>query len=72
MDAENEEAVRQGILSLFAGDEKACDIADGIIAGFEGEELRELVGLDKTTYASKRRSMRRTINKKINAEGRAS
>lgn len=72
MDTENEEAVRQGVLSLFSDDEKACDIADGIIAGFEGEELRELVGLDKTAYASKRRSMRRAINKIINAEGRAS
>jgi hypothetical protein len=27
---------------LFSNDQKACDLADGILAGYEGEELRAL------------------------------
>ena len=67
---EEEKAIRQKVLGLLPNDEKARDIADGILAGFEGDDLRELVSIDKTTYASKRRLIRRTINK-LSAEGRA-
>jgi DNA-directed RNA polymerase specialized sigma24 family protein len=61
--AETNEATRQAILGLFPTDHQARDLADGILAGYEGEELRALTDLDKTAYASKRRFMRRTIEK---------
>jgi hypothetical protein len=56
-------ATRQAVLGLFPGDAQARDLADGILAGYEGEELRALTDLDETGYASKRRFMRRTFEK---------
>jgi DNA-directed RNA polymerase specialized sigma24 family protein len=61
--AETSEATRQAVLGLFPNDPQARDLADGILAGYEGEELRTLTDLDKTGYASKRRFMRRTFDK---------
>jgi DNA-directed RNA polymerase specialized sigma24 family protein len=61
--AETNEATRQAILALFPNDQQARDLADGILAGYEGEELQALTDLDKRSYASKRRFMRRTIDK---------
>jgi DNA-directed RNA polymerase specialized sigma24 family protein len=61
--AETSEATRQAVLGLFPNDPQARDLADGILAGYEGEELRTLTDLDKTSYASKRRFMRRTFDK---------
>jgi DNA-directed RNA polymerase specialized sigma24 family protein len=61
--AEADEATRQAILGLFPTDHQARDLADGILAGFEGEDLRALTELDPKGYASKRRFMRRTIDK---------
>jgi DNA-directed RNA polymerase specialized sigma24 family protein len=61
--AQENEATRQAVLGLFPTDQQARDLADGILAGYEGEELRALTDLDKTSYASKRRLMRRTIDK---------
>ena len=61
--AESNEAIRQAILGLFPNDHQARDLADGILAGYEGEELRVLTDLDQKGYASKRRFMRRTIDK---------
>jgi hypothetical protein len=61
--AENEEAIRQGALGLFQGDATARDLVDGILMGYEGEELRILTSLDKTAYASKRRLVRRAFNR---------
>ena len=61
--AETSEAMRQAVLGLFPSDPQARDLADGILAGCEGEELRTLTDLDKTGYASKRRFMRRTFDK---------
>jgi RNA polymerase sigma-70 factor (ECF subfamily) len=49
--------------ALFAGDLEAETIAAGMVEGMEGEELRKLIGLDKTAYDSKRRKIRRKINK---------
>jgi hypothetical protein len=60
---ESDEATRQEILGLFSNDLQARDLADGILAGYEGEELRTLTDLDEKGYASKRRYMRRTIDK---------
>jgi DNA-directed RNA polymerase specialized sigma24 family protein len=63
MAAESDEAIRQALLGLFPTDRQARDLVDGILAGYEGEELRALTDLDLQGYASKRRFMRRTIDK---------
>lgn len=63
MTAERDEAMRQALLGLFPNDHQARDLVDGILAGYAGEELRALTDLDEKGYASKRRFMRRTIDK---------
>jgi DNA-directed RNA polymerase specialized sigma24 family protein len=63
MAAESDEAIRRALLGLFPADRQACDLVDGILTGYEGEELRALSDLDEKGYASKRRFMRRTIDK---------
>ena len=60
---ENAEALRQAMLGLFPNDQQARDLLDGIMEGYEGEELRSLTDLDETSFASKRRLIRRTIDK---------
>jgi len=60
---EQNEEIRQAASALFPEDQEARDLIDAIAAGFEGEELRELTNLDEKTYASKRRLIRRTIDK---------
>jgi RNA polymerase sigma-70 factor (ECF subfamily) len=54
-------AVRRHVLSLFDDDPEARDIVEGTMEGLSPGELRELTGLDKTAYASKRRLIRRRI-----------
>lgn len=56
--------VYEEISSLFEDDSAAKDIVEGIIEGFTAEELRELTGLDKKAYDTKRKLMRRRIVKK--------
>lgn len=63
MATESDEAIRQALLGLFPNDHQARDLVDGILTGYEGEELRTLTDLDLKGYASKRRFMRRTIDK---------
>jgi RNA polymerase sigma-70 factor (ECF subfamily) len=63
MAAERDEATRQALLGLFPNDRQARDLVDGILTGYEGQELRTLTDLDQEGYASKRRFMRRTIDK---------
>ena len=53
------------ILDLFEDDEVAQLILEGMMDGMEGEELRELVELDLTTYQSKRKLIRRRIDKRF-------
>jgi DNA-directed RNA polymerase specialized sigma24 family protein len=60
---ERAQAFRQAMLGLFADDPQARDLVDGIIEGYEGEELRALTDLDETSFASKRRLIRRRIDK---------
>ena len=63
--AENE------IAALFEDDEAAAMIWLGRQDGLEGEPLRELTGLDKTEFASKRRLVqRRLISYRNEMEGR--
>jgi DNA-directed RNA polymerase specialized sigma24 family protein len=60
---EDDRAVQQAIVALFADDETAQIIVEGMMDGLEGEELRELCGLNQRAYASERRMIRRRIDK---------
>jgi hypothetical protein len=60
---QNVAAIRNAMLALFDDDSQARDLVEGIMEGFSAGELRELTGLDETSYASKRRLIRRTIDK---------
>jgi RNA polymerase sigma-70 factor (ECF subfamily) len=51
------------MLGLFPDDQQARDLLDGIMEGYEGEELRALTDLDEISFASKRRLIRRRIDK---------
>lgn len=65
MISEAEEAqIRKDILALFDDDPVARDIVEGTMEGMTAEELRQLTGLDKTAYDSKRKLIRRRIDKK--------
>ncbi len=55
--------IKRAILDLFNDDLEAQTIAEGIMEGMEGEELRSCTGLDKTAFASKRRLVRRRIER---------
>jgi hypothetical protein len=55
--------MRRGLLALFDDDVQARDIVEGSIAGMTADELRELTGLDKTGYESKRKLIRRRTDK---------
>ncbi len=55
-------AVRKNILSLFDDEPKVRDLAEGIMEGFNAEELQELTGFNKVTYASARRLIRRRVD----------
>lgn len=61
--ADTAEVFRQAMLGLFPDDPQARDLLDGIMEGYEGEELRALTDLDETGFASKRRLIRRRIDK---------
>ncbi|MGJ4973421.1 RNA polymerase sigma factor [Bradyrhizobium sp. HKCCYLRH1073] len=54
---------KRRVLELFEEDLVAQTIAEGLMVGMEGEELRALTGLDGTAFASKRKFVRRHINK---------
>jgi DNA-directed RNA polymerase specialized sigma24 family protein len=55
--------ITQAIVALFAEDPVAQVMVEGIMEGMEGEELREVTGLSKIAFASKRRLIRRRIEK---------
>jgi DNA-directed RNA polymerase specialized sigma24 family protein len=57
------ERITASTLALFDDDLIARTIVEGDMEGMEAEELRVLTGLDKTAYASKRRLIRRRIDK---------
>ena len=61
--ADSAGAFRQAMLGLFPDDPQARDLLDGFMEGYEGEELRALTNLDETGFASKRRLIRRRIDK---------
>jgi len=51
------------ILSLFEEGTPARDMVQGMMDDWSADELREVLGLDKTAYASMRRLIRRRLNK---------
>ncbi|MCB2009562.1 MAG: sigma-70 family RNA polymerase sigma factor [Geminicoccaceae bacterium] len=55
--------IKQAVLALFADDVTAETMVEGIMEGMDGEELRALTDLDKTAFASKRKLIRRRIDK---------
>lgn len=61
---------KAAILAIFEGDTAAQVIVEGIMEGMEGEELRQLTELDKTAYNSKRRLIRRHIDRKFPRGGK--
>ena len=67
LEAGEEEAVRQRqrqqIVGLLADDPAAQVIVEGLMEGMKGEDLRSLTDLDPTAYESKRRLIRRRIEK---------
>lgn len=62
--AEQDARKRSDLLALFEDDPAAKDILEGTMEGMTAEELRELTGLDKTAYDSKRKLIRRRIDKR--------
>jgi DNA-directed RNA polymerase specialized sigma24 family protein len=58
---------RARLLAVFEGDDVAQLVVEGMLDGMEGGELRNLVGLDPKEYASKRRAIRRAINRTYHA-----
>jgi RNA polymerase sigma-70 factor (ECF subfamily) len=61
----NEETsqIKRVILDLFSDDVAARVIVEGIMEGMDGEDLRQVTDLTKTGFASKRRLIRRRIEK---------
>ncbi len=67
-DASPEEALigkqlREKLVGLFDGDFDAQIICEGMLERMEGEALKELTSLDQVAFDSKRRLVRRKINK---------
>lgn len=61
---QTEAEMRQALGELFADDAVARDIVDCELAGMTVDEIKEITGLAGQDYDSKRRLMRRRINKK--------
>lgn len=55
--------IRSALLALFDDDPHARDILEGTMEDMTAEELRDLTGLSQTAYDSKRRLIRRRIDK---------
>jgi DNA-directed RNA polymerase specialized sigma24 family protein len=63
VDGQNDAAFRLAILALFEDDPVARDAVEGIMEGLKGAELREMLCLDETAYATKRKLIRRRVDK---------
>lgn len=63
VEAERLLKVKLRILAVFDDDPIAHDIVEGIMAEYTGEELWQLSGLNETAYSSKRRLIRRRLEK---------
>ncbi|MCM0754228.1 hypothetical protein M7784_03080 [Desulfovibrio aminophilus] len=56
------------IRTIFHDDELAIDILEYVAAGYEGGEIQKDLRLDKTTYESKRKFIRRRIDRHFRQE----
>lgn len=56
-------ATRAAVIALFDDDPTAQLVLEGMMEEMTAEEMRELTGLDKTGYDSKRKLIRRRIDK---------
>ena len=56
-------AVHAAIVALFDDDPIAQAVLEGMMEEMSAEEIRELTGLDRTAYDSKRKLIRRRIDK---------
>jgi DNA-directed RNA polymerase specialized sigma24 family protein len=63
IEEENAANFHDSILSLFEEGTPARDMVGGMMDDWSAEELREVMGLDKTAYASMRKLIRRRLNK---------
>lgn len=61
--AQEASRIKQMIIILFEEDSVAQIMVEGMMEGMDGEELRALTELDKIAFASKRRLIRRRIDK---------
>jgi RNA polymerase sigma-70 factor (ECF subfamily) len=61
---QTEAEMLQALLALFEDDAVARDIIDGEVAGMSADEIKAITGLTGQDYDSKRRLIRRRINKK--------
>lgn len=61
---EDEAKIRHDILALFDDDPVAQDVLEGIMEDLSAIEIRQLTDLNKTDYDSKRKLIRRRIDKK--------
>lgn len=55
--------LRERVTSLFSDDYEAQLMVEGMMEGIEGEELREFAGLEGTAFHSKRRFVRRRLDR---------
>jgi DNA-directed RNA polymerase specialized sigma24 family protein len=62
LDEENEFQVAMGKLKLFGDDPVAMAVIEGIMEGFQGAELCELVGISPDELATKRRLIKRRLD----------
>ena len=58
-------ATHTAIIALFEDDPNAQLVLEGMMEDMTAEEIRELTGLDKTGYDSKRKLIRRRIDTKF-------
>jgi hypothetical protein len=63
MSEEEAARIKAAVLALFADDIVAQTLAEGVMEELDAVELRALTGLDLTGFASKRRLVRRRIDK---------
>lgn len=62
--------MRQAVLDLFQDDLVAQVLVEGMMEGMDGEALRATTSLSKVGFASKRRLVRRRLQKATLADGR--
>lgn len=65
LEVEGYECMVAALRDLFKGDEIAWNVIEGLDADLSRAEICELLDIDETTYNSKRRTIRRRIEKRF-------